>query len=316
MDEYAVMFGTEPYFARLLFIIFSTLVCVIALNALIAFMTESFTKVQERKAPEFVRQRAGLLTELIVLEHATTEERCADEKLFAWIHCLAPTSIIKTSESEDEEVVQKLDYIERKQQDMMSEHTRLMWIQRDDLKGLRADLVEDKTKPTVEVASAEILQLARLEKKLVELVEDKTKPAVEVASAEISQLARLEEKLVERLEGLEAKLSALSSDDKGLTHLEEKIKKRFTQFEEQIRSLASLGSTQAPMSTPSDPPRADEGREATSLQTTPARPALIGAIPPEVRERLDKIESDRASGELEAARSQYETLIKWCVPKT
>ena len=42
----------------------------------------------------------------------------------------------------------------------------------------------------------------------------------------------------------------------------------------------------------------------------------IGAIPPEVRERLDKIESDRASGELEAAQSQYETLIKWCVPKT
>ena len=267
MDEYAVMFGTEPYFARLLFIIFSTLVCVIALNALIAFMTESFNKVQERKAPEFVRQRAGLLTELIVLEHATTEERRADEKRFAWIHCLAPISIIKTSESKDEQIVQKLDSIERKQQDMMSEHTRLMWDQQDGLKAIRAAL----------------------------------------GPARESEVSR------QRLDQLEEKIDVASKEtSQRLVQLEGEIEKRFNQFEEKIQRCLTPLSTRDPISTAPDAPRAGVRRE-----TTPTSPPLLGSLPDHVRQELDKIRSDRESGlgQLEAAQSKKETLIKWCVPK-
>ena len=97
LEEYALVFGSEPFIIKLLFCLFLALICVIALNSLIANMSESlsqirevgFSTVDEYRKAELTRQRANLLIELILLgtSHNTLSE---DEHYNAWVHCLIP----------------------------------------------------------------------------------------------------------------------------------------------------------------------------------------------------------------------------------
>jgi len=93
-DEFTGAFGDEPVLSRIFSMIFTTLVCVIALNALIQYMGESVAAVRKEKHAELIRQRAGLLVELITLGTGwcSCKGRLAEnEKAHAWVHCLVPT---------------------------------------------------------------------------------------------------------------------------------------------------------------------------------------------------------------------------------
>ena len=100
MDDYELFMardGTEgnyyyvqPYLAWFFFGTFMMLVAVVALNALIAFMGETFTVVNGRKKEELIRQKAGLLIEVLAL--LDKDEREKDEREMKWIHCVAPVA--------------------------------------------------------------------------------------------------------------------------------------------------------------------------------------------------------------------------------
>lgn len=77
-----------------MFGIFMTLVMVVALNAMIAFMGESFNKVNGIRGAEMCRQRAALLVEYLTLFDKEKYERD-----MAWVHLLAPASLIDDASS-------------------------------------------------------------------------------------------------------------------------------------------------------------------------------------------------------------------------
>ena len=92
-DEFTGAVGDEPVLSIIFSMIFTTLICVIALNALIQYMGESVAAVRKEKHAELIRQRAGLLVELITLGTGwcSCKGRLAEnEKAHAWVHCLAP----------------------------------------------------------------------------------------------------------------------------------------------------------------------------------------------------------------------------------
>lgn len=102
MDDYELFMarGTEgnyyyvqPYLAWFMFGTFMMLVAVVALNALIAFMGETFTVVNGRKKEELIRQKAGLLIEVLAL--LDKDEREKDEREMKWIHCVAPVAQVE-----------------------------------------------------------------------------------------------------------------------------------------------------------------------------------------------------------------------------
>ena len=92
-DEFTGAVGDEPVLSIIFSMIFTTLVCVIALNALIQYMGESVAAVTKEKDAELIRQRAGLLVELITLGTGwclCKERLDENEKAHAWVHCLVP----------------------------------------------------------------------------------------------------------------------------------------------------------------------------------------------------------------------------------
>ena len=292
-DEFTGAVGDEPVLSIIFSMIFTTLVCVIALNALIQYMGESVAAVTKEKDAELIRQRAGLLVELITLGTGwcSCKERLDEnEKAHAWVHCLVPKEMeeaklnaIQHEFTNQEErltklMEEKLGKTEEKvgalllssQQRQMTHRPVLSSHEQIDGKLSLGPARESEL--TVDVAPTDVsqTQLTQLEETIIA----RLKTSEETSLAQFTQL----EKIVTRLD---AKLSALSD-----AHLESKI--------------GSIGAS-----------RANVGRATPPGSSA----ALIGTIPEEIRQQLDRIESDRLNGRREAAQSQYEDLMKRCVPE-
>ena len=146
------MEGDEEVAASVVFFIFLTLISVVALNALIAFMSESFNRVNEKKKAERIRQRAGLLIELLELETLDPEERREKENGRAWIHCLAPTTALEVIGTDCDRMLDDLQSIQQKQQQAQDELKQLMMSQSETfekvitekLKSLENELAKEK----------------------------------------------------------------------------------------------------------------------------------------------------------------------------
>ena len=148
-----------------MFAFFSLLICVVALNALIAYMGESFTKVNDNMAEELLRQRAGLLIELIALEQQDHNVRDREEKESMWSYCLAPTAQVDIIDNVDdaEEAQQGLEELLRNQ------GTILERLEEKLVPARPSSSEEQQGKIKAEIEDMFRLQEVKLEKKLGEL---------------------------------------------------------------------------------------------------------------------------------------------------
>ena len=109
-------FSTEGFassanqeWTTILFIIYMVLVMVVALNAVIAVLGDSFEKVQERKTAEQNRERAGLIIEYY--DTMSVKQRNDLEIETTWTHSLVPQS--EYSAGGDEQWVGKIKAINK-----------------------------------------------------------------------------------------------------------------------------------------------------------------------------------------------------------
>ena len=334
-----------------MFAFFSLLICVVALNALIAYMGESFTKVNDNMAEELLRQRAGLLIELIALElpaRGLSNVRELEEKKNMWSYCLAPTAKV--------EIIDNADDTEEAQQGLLNEHTRMMLHQDeklekqqqmlDECKNLLKELSKRSTTPDekalisttgandvgrgAEIAEQgsiksieELLRnqgtkLGRLEEKLVSA--RPSSPEVEQGKikAEIEDMFRSQEIKLEKTLG---ELSSSSQRrhqqlEKTLGELSSSSQRRHQQLENKIdAALVSIQSGTALIlpKIASTPRTGGLNIDDVVPATSPVASDMLGVLPADVTRRLDSIQNDHTGGRVETARASFQKLVDWCV---
>ena len=281
LDEYGVKFGEEPYVGRIVFAFFSLTVCVIAMNALITYMGESFAKVNQNLDEELLRQRAGLLIELIALEEQNPAKRDAKETRNMWTYCLARTAEVEIIESaddqEEEQQKQQKQFSElggqlEKQQQMVEECNRL-------LLEAQPAFVEHPASPRVDGNYSPRV--------------DGNIQGGSIKSSVEALFKHQEEKLTIQVNSIKSSIKALFEHQESFTKLmEEKLGEHSSSSQQRQQKL-------------------EEKLDAALKSFRAINPLL----PPDVRERLDSIQKEHTNGQIESARAFFQDLVDWYVVK-
>ena len=297
LDEYGAKFGEEPYVGRIVFAFFSLTVCVIAMNALITYMGESFAKVNQNLDEELLRQRAGLLIELIALEDQNPAKRDAKEKINMWTYCLAWTADVEIIESaddqEEEQQKQQKQFSELggqldKQQQMVEECKRL-------LSEAQPAFVEHTASPRVDGNYSPRV--------------DGNIQGGSIKSSVEALFKHQEEKLTTQGDSIKSSINDLFERQESslVKRMEEKLgehQENFTKRMEEKLGEHSSSSQQRQQKL--------EGKLDAALKSFRAINPLL---PPDVRERLDRIQKEHTNGQFERAREFFQDLVDWYVVK-
>lgn len=139
----------SPALTTVLFVVFMGFVTVVALNALIAILGDSFEKAQEMKIASHTRQRAELMVEYYALMQP--DQRTKLEEKTQWVHKLVPEALLGRARGGDSwngrlyairdsiqtEIAQKTDALNeelRKRTDELSEKAGVMQAEVTDMK--------------------------------------------------------------------------------------------------------------------------------------------------------------------------------------